>query len=76
MAGWREGELRVKVTAPPEDGKANSAVCKLLGKRLGVPKSAVRVVRGETARHKQVEIDGIDSRTLAEVFGDPPGSRS
>jgi hypothetical protein len=51
--------LSVRVTAPPEDGKANAAVCKLVAKTLGVPKSAVRVVRGESARHKMLEIDGM-----------------
>ena len=49
-------EVVVRVTAPPDAGKANAAVCKLLAKELGCPKSLVRVVRGETARHKMVEV--------------------
>ncbi|TDB38990.1 MAG: DUF167 domain-containing protein [Actinobacteria bacterium] len=60
IAGWRGGELSVRVTAPPEDGKANAAVCKVIAKALGVPKSAVRVTRGETSRHKTVEVEGIE----------------
>ncbi|MDO9556836.1 MAG: DUF167 domain-containing protein [Coriobacteriia bacterium] len=70
IVGWRGGELFVRVTAPPEDGKANAAVCKLVAKRLGVPKSAVRVVRGDTSRHKMLEIDGIAEEEFVEAFGE------
>lgn len=50
-------EVRIRVTAPPEDGKANKAVCKLVAASLGISKSAVSVKRGETSHHKQLEID-------------------
>jgi hypothetical protein len=74
VAGWRGGELSVRVTVAPEGGKANAAVCALLARELGVPKSAVRVVRGETARHKQVEIDGVGELQARAAFGEPdPG---
>lgn len=49
---WRGDELRVYVTTVPEDGKANVAVQKLLAKALGIPKSRLRLVRGQTARDK------------------------
>lgn len=69
IVGWRGGELSVRVTAAPEDGKANAAVCKVLAKALGVPKTAVRVTRGDTSRHKQVEIEGKSEGDVHEVFG-------
>ncbi|MBL3569403.1 hypothetical protein BV509_16905 [Rhodovulum sulfidophilum] len=47
-----EGQIRVYVTVVPEDGKANAAVTKLLAKALGVPKSRLDLVRGQTARDK------------------------
>lgn len=47
-----EGTLRVWVTAPPEDGKANAAAEKLIARALGVPKGAVSVIRGQTSRDK------------------------
>ena len=72
VAGWRGGELSVRVTAPPEDGRANAAACELLARSLGVPKRAVRVIRGESARHKQLEIDGLTPGDIARAFGDPP----
>ncbi|PIE11720.1 MAG: hypothetical protein CSA72_00940 [Rhodobacterales bacterium] len=49
--------LRVYVTAPPDKGKANAAVTKLLAKALGVPKSRLTLIRGDTARDKQFRID-------------------
>ena len=48
--------LRIYVTTVPEGGKANAAVLKLLAKALGVPKSRLRIVQGETGRDKVVEI--------------------
>ena len=51
-------EVQVRVTVAPEGGKANKAVCETLAKALGVPKSHVRIARGETSRHKVVEVDG------------------
>jgi len=47
-----DGRLRVLVTAVPEDGKANAAVRKLLAAALGIAKSRLELVRGQTARDK------------------------
>jgi uncharacterized protein (TIGR00251 family) len=58
------GVLSVRVTAPPDDGKANAAVCKLVAGALGVPKTAVTVVRGHTARVKTLEVEGVGPRDL------------
>ena len=49
--------LRLRVAAIPDKGKANAAVIALLAKALGVPKSAVSITTGETARLKTVRID-------------------
>ncbi len=72
IAGWRGGELSVRVTAPPEDGKATAAVCKIVAKSLGVAKSSVRVTRGEVSRHKTLEVEGVDDARIAAAFGEPP----
>lgn len=56
----------MRVTAAPDDGKANAAVCKVLADALGVPKTSVRVVRGQTARTKQVEVDTLTADEVAE----------
>jgi len=63
------GDVLVRVTVPPEGGKANAAVCRLVAKALGVPKTAVRVVRGDTARHKLLEVDGDEEAVTAALRG-------
>ena len=60
IAGRRDGRLLVRVTAPPLDDRANRALCRLLAKRAGVGRTAVRVVAGARARDKVVEIDGLE----------------
>ena len=62
-AGDEAGEkiLKIAVTAVPEDGKANKAVIALLAKRLKLPKSAITIASGETARRKTLLIDGDDA---------------
>jgi uncharacterized protein YggU (UPF0235/DUF167 family) len=59
--------LRVRVSAVPDRGKANASVVALLAKALGVPKSAIRVASGETARMKTVAVIG-DSAALVEAL--------
>ncbi len=50
--------LRIRVSAVPDKGKANAAVIALLAKALRLPKSAITLVSGDTARLKTVRIDG------------------
>jgi uncharacterized protein YggU (UPF0235/DUF167 family) len=63
IRGWMEsGELRVTVSAPPEDGRANHAVAALLAVALGVKTRAVRLARGASSRRKSFEIEGLDEQ--------------
>jgi uncharacterized protein YggU (UPF0235/DUF167 family) len=64
--------LQVTVAAAPTDGQANAAVTALVAKALGRPKTAVRIVAGETARLKQLEVDGAGPDDLAAAFGPYP----
>ena len=59
IAGWQDDCLRVRVAAPPIEGKANSALERLLAKALGIPKTAVSVAAGGRSRDKTVVIDGL-----------------
>ena len=52
-----EGMIRVYVTVVPEAGKANELILKLLAKELGLPKSRLTLIRGETSREKTFRID-------------------
>ena len=58
------GVLRVKVAAPPTRGKANREVIAFLCQLLGVGKSSIDIIRGDTSRHKLIAIDGL---SLEEV---------
>ena len=61
VVGFEEGPqgevLKVKITAPPADGKANKAVCKLIASELDLPKTAVDVASGASSRYKRIAID-------------------
>jgi uncharacterized protein (TIGR00251 family) len=61
IVGWRSGRLLVRVTAPPVEDRANRALRRLVAKRAGVPRSAVRIVRGSRSRDKLLEISGLDA---------------
>jgi uncharacterized protein (TIGR00251 family) len=70
LGGLREGAegkvfLEARVTAPPEGGKANAALAKLIAKELGLPKSAVSLVSGQSAREKTLLLKG-NTAALAE----------
>ncbi len=60
IVGAIGNELKIKVTAPPVDSAANEAVVLLLADLLACPKGAVRLLRGQTSRHKQVLLAGCD----------------
>ena len=56
----KEGDTyKVKVTAPPVDGKANRALISLLSKRLGIPKRNIEIIAGESSRLKRIRVYGL-----------------
>jgi uncharacterized protein (TIGR00251 family) len=55
---WQDG-LKIRLTAPPVDDRANEALRRLLAARLKVPLAAVRIVAGERSRSKRIEIRGV-----------------
>jgi uncharacterized protein (TIGR00251 family) len=61
VLGFEGDVLRARVTAPPVEGRANEALLGLLADALGVPKSALRIVRGQRSREKLVAIEGPDA---------------
>jgi hypothetical protein len=69
VAGERAGRVVIRVAAPPADGRANAAVCKVVAAAVGVPPSAVTVVRGHTARDNTLEVAGVDAAALRAAFG-------
>jgi uncharacterized protein YggU (UPF0235/DUF167 family) len=66
LLGFEGGVLRARVSAPPTDGRANRALCRLIADRLGVAPSRVSVVHGAKSRDKVVEVESVGPEVLAE----------
>jgi len=64
----RHGEaMKLRLAAPPVDGKANAALCAFLAEFCGVPKSAVVLVSGETSRAKRVRVARLTPEMMARL---------
>ena len=70
IAGWLGPALKVKIKAPPVEGRANAALCEFLADHLGLPKRAVTVATGDTSSRKRVRIDGLDLATVRQRCGE------
>jgi uncharacterized protein len=68
IVGERDGVLLVRVAAPPVDGRANAALCRLIAKRAGVGARSVWVVRGARSREKVVRVTGIGAEDLRSAL--------
>ncbi len=68
ILGEREGALRVAVTAAPEKGKANRAIIDVLSKSLGVAKSSIELIAGETSPQKRFLVSGANTHALQELL--------
>ncbi len=68
LAGVHGTGLRVKVKAPPVEGRANRAVEDLFAGILGLPRAAVRVVTGESSRHKTIRVDGMSPEVVSAAL--------
>ena len=60
---------KLRLAAPPVDGKANEACVRFFARRFGVAASAVRIVQGLSSRMKVVEIEGIDAAQVQRILG-------
>jgi uncharacterized protein (TIGR00251 family) len=70
VAGIQDGALKIKLTAPPVEGKANKACIDFLAHLLGMRRSALAIASGEKSRKKIVTIDGMNLRELEERLKD------
>jgi uncharacterized protein (TIGR00251 family) len=66
IGGVTNGELKIKVTAPPVDAAANEALLRLLAECLDCPRGALQLIRGRTSRHKQVLVRGMSVKTVLQ----------
>ncbi len=75
MAGYAEGVLRIRLNAPPVEGKANEALGRFLAKALGVSRGCVTLLSGEKGRNKVVRIEGMTPEAVLSALI-PPGTPS
>ena len=62
--------LKVAITAPPVDGKANAACIEFFAKLLNVPRSSVTIAAGQTSRNKVIRVAGLTAQQVRERLGD------
>lgn len=62
----KDGTVKIRLTAPPVEGKANKALIKFLADLLGLPKSKIEILSGASIRNKVLSIDGLDTSELLE----------
>lgn len=66
LAGDHDGALKLRISAPPVDGKANAAVIAFLADRCGVSKGKVLLLSGDTARRKRLHVIGITAASVVK----------
>ncbi len=68
IAGEIDGAVKLEVTAPPHEGKANAAVIKLIAASLGVAKSKVEIVSGEKSKKKRIKVEGVERDDVLKLI--------
>jgi uncharacterized protein (TIGR00251 family) len=71
VIGPHNGEIKIKITSPPVDGEANSGLIAYLAKLFGIPKRDITLAKGETNRHKVVDLIGITKVKAQELLKSP-----
>lgn len=69
IIGEHDGALKIKIAAPPLNGKANEECRRVLAKLLGVSATSVEIISGETSRDKIIRIQNISARRVLEALG-------
>jgi len=70
-AGGQEGKfLRIRLTAPPVEGKANEALIEFVARRLSIPKSCVHIRSGVSSRRKMIQVEGCSKEKFASFLGE------
>lgn len=68
VIGPHNGELKVKITAPPIDGRANEELIEFLADLFHIAKRNISVIKGDTGRHKTVDVLGVDLAHAQQVL--------
>lgn len=68
IIGLHDGALKVKIQAPPIEGKANDEIIYFFSKLLKIPKSQLEILKGDLSRHKTLAILGISKETFEKII--------
>jgi uncharacterized protein len=68
-AGFQDDALKLRITAPPVEGKANEACIALLAELLSVKKARVTIIAGQTSKTKTVAVEGIKAKEITARIG-------
>ncbi|GAB1369143.1 DUF167 domain-containing protein [Azonexus hydrophilus] len=67
-AGLHGEALKIRLAAPPVDGKANEALLRFLAQRLAIPRQQISLKSGQTSRQKVVEIESVTAERLVALL--------
>lgn len=71
VVGPHNGELKIKITAPPIDGRANEGLIEFLSDLFEVPKRNIQLIKGDSGRHKTVDVLDIDLEMAKKILQIP-----
>ncbi len=69
IAGPRGDRLKVRVSAPPQDGQANKAICRVIAEAVGIKPRQVSIESGQSSPQKIIRVSGCDVARVAGAFG-------
>jgi len=73
LAGLHDDALRIRLAAPPVDGKANRTLIEFIAKTLKVPQRQVQLLAGDTARRKYLHVTGLTLESALQLLSNPTG---
>ena len=68
IVGEIDGAVKVRLSSPPVDGAANAELIRLISKKLGISKSSVEIISGETSKTKRLRISGVAEQKLRDLL--------
>ena len=68
IVGEFDGAVKVRLSSPPVDGAANAELIRLISKKLGISKSSVEIISGETSKTKRLLISGVAEQKLRDLL--------
>ncbi len=71
ITGTHDGALKVSLTTPPTDGRANAALIAFLAERLNIPRAHITLVTGATSRSKTLHLEGLTPDAITALLAEP-----